>query len=183
MNDEDTKRCEEAWRWFIQDCPKHTVISDAFVYMSHKWGEDIQEKLDEYFAVPYEPTGIADAEPTKPVELVRSVRPLIYLSSPYTADDPAVRQQRYRAACDIASMFMRSGELVFSPICHWHGILQSWGTMNAKPGPEHWEPFCRTMLSISKELRVVRLVGWKESTGVQREVSLARELGIPIEYV
>jgi hypothetical protein len=49
---------------------------------------------------------------------------MIYLCSPYTHPDPAVREARYEAACRTAAHLMRSGKIVFSPIAHSHGIAQ-----------------------------------------------------------
>jgi len=47
---------------------------------------------------------------------------MIYLASPYTSDDPAVRQQRFEAACRAAAAMIRQGQTVFSPIAHSHAI-------------------------------------------------------------
>jgi hypothetical protein len=41
---------------------------------------------------------------------------MIYLASPFTHDDPAVRQQRFEAACRAAAILISQGKTVFSPI-------------------------------------------------------------------
>jgi len=79
---------------------------------------------------------------------------------------------------------MRS-ELVFSPVSHSHpvceavvddetGESQSWG---------YWERFDRAILAICHKLYVLPLAGWQESVGVQAEIAIAEEMGIPVEIL
>lgn len=41
---------------------------------------------------------------------------MIYLASPYSHPAPAVRQERYEAACAATATLTREGHPVFSPI-------------------------------------------------------------------
>lgn len=47
---------------------------------------------------------------------------MIYLASPYTHPDPAVRQRRFDAACRAAAQMIRAGSMVFSPVVHSHPL-------------------------------------------------------------
>ncbi len=47
---------------------------------------------------------------------------MIYLASPYTHADPAVRQRRFEAACRTSAVLICRGQTVFSPIAHSHAI-------------------------------------------------------------
>jgi hypothetical protein len=47
---------------------------------------------------------------------------MIYLSSPYSAPDPAVREARFQAACRATAELMRAGRIVYSPIVFSHPL-------------------------------------------------------------
>jgi hypothetical protein len=48
---------------------------------------------------------------------------MIYLASPYSHPDRAVREERFRGACRATAALLRSGHAVFSPIAH---AIRSW---------------------------------------------------------
>ncbi len=103
---------------------------------------------------------------------------MIYLASPYSHPDPAVREHRYREACRSAARLMRAGHHVFSPIAHSHGIAE-----HGVPGDwAYWESLDRHLLKMCDEMGVLMLDGWYESKGVQAEIRIARELGKPITH-
>jgi len=104
---------------------------------------------------------------------------VIYLASPYSHPDPAVREQRFDTACAAAALLLRDGYLVFSPIAHSHpltrfGLPLDW---------EFWERFDRQHLERCSELIVLMLPGWTSSRGVLAEIAIARELGLPVRYL
>lgn len=104
---------------------------------------------------------------------------MIYLASPYSHADIAVREQRFRAACLAAARLIEAGHVVFSPIAHGHPIAQ-----HGLPADwTFWEPFDREHLERSDEVVLLMLDGWQESVGVQAEIQIARELGKPIRYL
>lgn len=105
---------------------------------------------------------------------------LVYLASPYSHPDPAVREARFRAACAAAAHLMRAGVLVFSPIAHTHPIACAGGLPT---GWEFWERYDRAVLAACGELAVLKLPGWTESKGIRAEIVIARELGSPVRYV
>jgi nucleoside 2-deoxyribosyltransferase len=104
---------------------------------------------------------------------------MIYLASPYSHVDPAVREQRFTIATRVAAKLIRAGHQVFSPISHSHPIAS-----NGVPTDwTFWKAFDRRMLEACDELIVLMLDGWRESRGVQAEINLAIKLGKPIRYV
>ena len=104
---------------------------------------------------------------------------MIYLASPYSHSDPAVREQRNRVACQTAAALLRAGHATFSPIVHSHplvehGLPTEW---------EFWQQVDRRFLAACDVVVVLMLDGWRESVGVQTEIRIARELGKPIRCV
>jgi hypothetical protein len=103
---------------------------------------------------------------------------MIYLASPYTHPDPAVREQRFDAACVVAALLLREGHLVFSPIAHSHPLMRfglpiEW---------DFWSRYDSCHLERCDEVLVLMLDGWEESRGVQAEIALAKSLGKPVWY-
>jgi len=89
---------------------------------------------------------------------------------------------RWAIANQVAAKLMSEGNYVFSPISHTHPIKE---VSNGKlPGGwEYWEGFDRQFLNVCKKIIVIRIPGWEESKGVQAEIKIGRELGIPVEYI
>jgi len=104
---------------------------------------------------------------------------MIYLASPYSHPDAAVRQQRFESACRAAAELIRRGHVVFSPIAHSHGIAQHGLPVDW----DFWEAQDRRLLAACDELWVLTLDGWRESRGVQAEIAIARAAGKPVRFV
>ena len=105
---------------------------------------------------------------------------LIYLATPYSHDDPAVRESRFLAVNAYAATMMREGLHVYSPISHTHPIAQAG---DLPKGWDYWEKYDRAMLAACSKVVVFCQEGWRESTGVAAEVRIAKEMGLPVEYV
>ncbi len=104
---------------------------------------------------------------------------MIYLASPYTHVDASVRESRFDAACMATSTLMRAGLSVYSPIVHSHPLVRfglpiEW---------EFWQAHDCEHLRRCDQVMVLPLDGWKVSRGVQAEIALAMELGLPIRYL
>ena len=105
--------------------------------------------------------------------------PLAYLAAPYSHVDPRVRAARFEAINQCASVLMRSGLYLFSPISHTHPIALA-GSLPA--GFDFWEGYDRVMLSACGLLIVLMLGGWEKSVGVTGEIKIATESKLPIFY-
>lgn len=104
---------------------------------------------------------------------------MIYLAIPYTHNLSSMEQARFSIANLVASHLMKEGIHVYSPISHSHPIRMEGGL----PGTwEYWEKHCRKILSICDKVFVVCIPGWEDSHGVQEELKIAKELGLPIIY-
>jgi hypothetical protein len=105
---------------------------------------------------------------------------LIYLACPYSHKDPAVKVQRFEAVNKVAAKLMAEGNYIFSPISHTHPIALA-GSLPG--GWDYWEGYDRTIIACCCKIIVLRLPGWELSTGVQAEIKIGQELGIPVEYI
>jgi nucleoside 2-deoxyribosyltransferase len=104
---------------------------------------------------------------------------MIYLASPYSHPDAAVREQRFHSVCRMAATLMQQGDVVFAPIVHGHPLVGH-GLPTDWP---FWERFDREHLRRCDELVVLMLDGWRESVGVAAEIRIAAELGKPVRYI
>ncbi len=108
-------------------------------------------------------------------------KPLTYLASPYSHPNGTTRRARFELAAHAAAWLIRVKVWnVFAPIVHSHplaeigGLQGDWG---------FWEKLDREYLACSERLVVLEIDGWRQSVGVQAEIKIARELGIPVEYI
>ena len=104
---------------------------------------------------------------------------MIYLASPYSHPDAAMRKLRFDAACRAAAALLRVGETVFAPVVYCHALVAH----GLPVGWTFWESFDRNMLERCDEVAVLTLDRWRDRAGVQAEVRIARELGKPIRHV
>ena len=105
---------------------------------------------------------------------------MIYLATPYSNDDPAVRQHRYEVVTKVAAALMLKGKMVISPITHSHPLVVINGQ---SPSWEYWKDFDSQLMSLCDKLIVLKLPGWAISVGVKSEIELARSLDLAIKYM
>ncbi len=106
-----------------------------------------------------------------------SGKELIYLACPYRHPNRAIQKRRCAAATFALKELFAQGRPVFSPLTHNDLIAQH----HPEISKEQWLQFDLTLLASCTKLLVLKVDGWKESTGVQREIAFAKEKGIPIE--
>jgi hypothetical protein len=104
----------------------------------------------------------------------------VYLASPYSHPDPAVREARFDAVARNVAALMRSGVHLYSPITHTHPIAirgdlpTDWS---------YWEGYDRVMIAAASELWVLMIDGWGESRGVAAEIAIAVAMHKPVRFV
>jgi nucleoside 2-deoxyribosyltransferase len=104
---------------------------------------------------------------------------VIYVASPYTHPDPAVREQRFDAACRAAAALIGRGNTVFSPVAHSHPLCRF-----GLPGDwQFWQRQDLALLAACDEAVVLKLDGWQQSRGVQAEIAAAKALGKPVRFL
>jgi hypothetical protein len=104
---------------------------------------------------------------------------MLYLASPYSDPAPAIREKRFRAACQAVAALLRAGRAVYSPVCHCHPLVE----FGLPTDWEFWERYNREHLAHCDELVVLTLDGWQASVGVQAEIRIAAEQGKPVSYL
>jgi hypothetical protein len=105
---------------------------------------------------------------------------LVYLASPYSHPDPAVREQRFRDVCATAATLMRAGYGILSPIAHTHPIAIAG---DLPKGWDFWSAYDEALITACTEVWVLMLDGWEESTGVQAEIAIAGRQGKRVRYL
>lgn len=110
---------------------------------------------------------------------------MIYLASPYTHPDPATREHRYRMACRVLAKRLLDGVAVYSPIAHSHqAAIEMERLGHGDKGTfEFWQRHCRQMLEACEAVEVVMMAGYRESKGVNAEIDIAFDLGLPVTYL
>lgn len=104
---------------------------------------------------------------------------LTYLACPYSHKDRYMMVARHLLVNRFAAKLMAEGHFVFSPISHTHPIADEKGLPR---GWQFWECYDKTMIGCCDDLLVLTLPGWETSTGVQAEIQIAQDMGIPIDY-
>ena len=128
----------------------------------------------------------ADSRRAKPGERQHDAGPrqpfksLIYLATPYSHPDPAVREARFQAVNRAAAKLMGMGLHVYSPISHTHPIALA-GALPLEW--EYWQRYDRAVLACCYKMIVLQLDGWNKSEGIQGEFAIAREMGLEIEFM
>ena len=83
---------------------------------------------------------------------------MIYLASPYSHPDPAVRDERFRAACQATAAMIRAGGVVFSPVVHSHPLV----AYGLPTGWDFWDRYDRAVLARCDAVAVLTLDGCGE---------------------
>lgn len=105
---------------------------------------------------------------------------LVYLASPYSDENPSVREHRFRLAAVAAGDLMKQGFLVFSPIAHTHPIAEY---CELPTGWDFWERYDKAMLDACAEMIVLVTDGWGQSKGVAAEMAHFEQQGKPIRFI
>lgn len=106
----------------------------------------------------------------------------VYLATPYTHQDDAVKRARFEAVTVKAAELIREhGVNVFSPITHsfnveCHGDLPcEW---------EFWQEIDRQYIEDwADEVWVLKQEGWERSVGVLAEIEIASAAGKPVVFL
>lgn len=108
---------------------------------------------------------------------------LVYLASPYSHPDPAVKQERFETICRVQAELLNQygNEHGFiGPIAASHCIAQ-YGQLPTDW--EFWNKQDELLISKCDELWVIKMDGWEGSIGVQAEIGIALGKRIPIHFL
>lgn len=105
---------------------------------------------------------------------------LVYLAAPYSDKDSDIMEHRLAMFCLVDAKLAMTGVHTVSPM--FKAILFNY-TDNVPKDWEFWKNHGSLLMSKCDKLIVVKLDGWDVSEGVLGEMELAKENGIPIEYL
>jgi len=106
---------------------------------------------------------------------------MIYLASPYTHEDQAIRELRAEQGNIAAGRLMiATGECIYSPIAHGHAVYKSHGELPLNW--EFWQGQCFPMLDLCDSMAVLMLEGYENSVGIMAEVNYIKNLGKEVTY-
>jgi hypothetical protein len=99
----------------------------------------------------------------------------LYLASPYSHPDLAVRCDRFASVCEIAVQLAQAKIPVYSPIMAWHpAALQ----FHLRGDAEYWSLQNEAMMASAKAGLFMRLDGWMDSKGMWAELEWMRNRGM-----
>lgn len=90
------------------------------------------------------------------------------------------RADRYEEALRALAHLTNAGEIIYSPIVHFHHCADRFKMMS---DASHWESNNRAMIYSSKEVLVLKNRNWEVSRGVTMERHWAEHLGRPVCFV
>ena len=105
---------------------------------------------------------------------------MIYVSSPYSHESPAVLTTRRITSCSYVAQLLQQGVFAFSPIGHSSIIQQD---SNEKFSWDNWMQHSLHVLSHCSDVHVLKIDGWHTSEGVLREIEEAGRLKIPLTFI
>jgi len=101
----------------------------------------------------------------------------IYLASPYTHTDPVMMETRYELVLYAASVLANAGYIVYSPIVYTHIMATRYNIQPANS--DWWIDFDRSFIeNWATVLATLMIPGHKKSTGISREIDIARDAGL-----
>lgn len=104
---------------------------------------------------------------------------MIYLASPYSHEDPAIKQERYMKVMEATARLLQTGHFIYSPIVHCHAMAVEY---DLPTGFDFWKNYDFDMIESSEQLYVLCLDGWDRSIGVLAEIEFARSWNLTITY-
>jgi len=103
-----------------------------------------------------------------------------YLASPYSHEDPFIREERYLKALWAVDELLKSETVAYSPIVHFHECAK---ILNSSRTADFYRFHNLAMLKASSGLIILTLPYWGISEGVASEIDWAKELDKPIQLM
>lgn len=109
------------------------------------------------------------------------MKPLIYISAPYTHPDIDIVANRMFRVTKYSAWSLKNGSHVICPLTMGHRFCDFY---NQPKDQAFWIDWCLNLLKRCDEMHVLCLPGgWERSDGVQKEIAFAKEHNIPIKYI
>lgn len=104
----------------------------------------------------------------------------IFLACPYGHPDVAVIETRFDMSNAVAATILAAGAAVFSQVSMSHPINAQLAHLRNADIGRLWAPVDAVFMDVMEELIVIDIDGWKESSGVAREIDFFRKRGRPV---
>lgn len=103
-----------------------------------------------------------------------------YLGLPYSNKNNYMLHYRAEISNKIAVELTKQGRIIFAPISAWHHIAMKY---DMPTDFEYWAKLDEAFIKVSKKVLIIDLPGWKESTGVKFELTLANKYNKIVEHI
>lgn len=104
----------------------------------------------------------------------------IFISLPYSDNDPAIRAMRARHCTNYALEMIKQGHQVISPVLMSHPLYEQSLIDNYDILYDYWLDMTELYLRLADEIHVIKLEGWMNSKGVKFELDYAQRHNIPV---
>lgn len=102
----------------------------------------------------------------------------IFLACPYGHVDPNVVRSRFEHCNAVAARIARSGACVFAQVSMSHPINGHLNDLDRADIGRLWAPIDEIFMEAMTEIIVVDAPGWRESSGVAREMEAFSKRGL-----
>jgi hypothetical protein len=103
---------------------------------------------------------------------------MIYLATPYSHPDEAIRKVRYQQALWLTNKLLGQHHAVFSPIVYGHHITKTYSPDNYNA--IYWDRWNNHIIDKCDHVWVHYLDTDMQSVGVRSEIEYANKVGIPV---
>jgi hypothetical protein len=108
---------------------------------------------------------------------------MIYLASPYTHPDRAVREARFYLVAQAGAALAIKGYHFFCPITHTHPIDLELQRLGIDLSSDFWQKFDKPFLQMCNRFFILNIEGWDQSKGIQNETAFFAKRGIIAELL
>lgn len=105
-----------------------------------------------------------------------------FLACPYGHVDAAIIEKRFFICNQVSAQIVSAGHAVFSQVSMSHPINLALAKMGRDDISALWAPIDLHFMDSMDELIVVDIDGWKESSGVAREIEHFKSTGRAVHY-
>ena len=111
-----------------------------------------------------------------------------YVASPFSTEDSYIQAgwvfDVRRVVAGMIVLHSHDHIIPLSPVAYTSDIQMIEGSQGKLIRPAHgWYRFCLDMMSVCGCVKVVKLAGWEESRGIQKEIAFALGKGMPVDYL
>jgi len=103
-----------------------------------------------------------------------------YLASPYSDEDPMVREKRYLDVVEALLILQTKGIVAYSPIAHFHPLSKLYRSATEA---NDWTWHNIPMIQASNGLIILMLPYWGTSSGIDQEREWAAEFKKPVQFL